>query len=80
MSDDVTDSIRALKADIPVARENLTAAEMQMIIDAVGPKTVANIIKAKKDFKIARIPFLFSSIDTQAVVDILANDFSSVLK
>lgn len=61
-------------AEIPVGRPNLSEAEKDELIRKVhGPKTTQNIIKALKDYSPKRIPFLFSSLDTQAVADILAN-------
>ena len=80
MTDEISKSLSLLKGQLLVGRKNLTAEELrEVILLAGGPKTARAIIKAKKDFPLARIPFLFSAVDTQAVVDILCNDVSDVL-
>ncbi|MCX6119001.1 MAG: hypothetical protein NT027_15810, partial [Proteobacteria bacterium] len=69
-----------LSGGMPSPRLNLSLEEKQRIIQDLGIKTVKNILKAKKQLPIARIPFLFSSIDTQMVLDILHNDFLELIK
>jgi len=71
----VEDQLRNLKAELPEPHLNLSDEHKQGIIAKVGLSTVKSILKAKKDFSVKRIPFLFSSVDTQIVVDILANDW-----
>ena len=80
MDDDLSNQIRDLSGDIPEPRLNLSEQQKSEIIKIVGgPKTAAKIVQAKSDFPIKRIPFLFSSLDTQAVVDILANDMQAAI-
>ena len=52
----------------------------ETLIRTVGPLTCRNILKAKKDYKLSRIPFLFSSIHPQLVVDVLHNDVEKLLE
>lgn len=80
MSDKVTEQLLNLSGGMPAPRLNLSLEEKQRIIQDLGIKTVKNILKAKKQLPIARIPFLFSSIDTQMVLDILHNDFLELIK
>ena len=81
MSDEIEDRLRDLKADLPQPRLNLSTTEKRQLIAKLGgPKTALSLLKAKKDFPLERIPFLYSSLDTQAVVDFLANDMESLVK
>lgn len=80
MADDIERSLRAVKADLPSARKNLSEDEKDLLIAAVGgPRTTESIRKAMLEFPHRRIPFLFSSLNTQAVVDIMANDMESAV-
>ena len=80
MTDDITKSLQTLSGDIPKPRKNLTKEQKLAVIAKVGgPLTAKAIIKARKDYPTSRIPFLFSSLDTQCVVDLLANDFTDCL-
>ncbi|MEI6397885.1 MAG: hypothetical protein WCO71_03850 [Pseudomonadota bacterium] len=80
MSDKLTESILNLTGSLPAPRLNLSRDEKLALIAKVGgPRTTHSIIKAKKDYPASRIPFIFSSLDTQCVVDILANDMTDVL-
>ena len=75
----ILEQIEQIKADLPQPRA-LTDEEKLVLIKAIGgPRTVNSILKAKKDFAIARIPFLFNSLDTQLVIDVLANDWQEAL-
>ncbi len=79
MSDKIAQSLRALAGALPAPRE-LNEAEKDALIQTIGgPLTARDVIRAQKDFALARIPFLFSSIDTQAVVDLLHNDMEAAL-
>ncbi len=80
MSDSINKAITDLKGQLPSPRSELSEAEKDELIARIGPRAARDVIKAKKDFPLARIPFLFSSLDTQAVVDLLAHDFSAALK
>jgi hypothetical protein len=80
MTDKLTESLLNLTGSLPAPRLNLSKEDKKALIAKVGgPRTAQSIIKAKKDYPISRIPFLFSSLDTQCVVDILNNDMSDVL-
>ena len=80
MSDELTKALLNIAGGLPTPRLNLSRAEkLELIQKLGGPRTVKSIIKTKKDVPAARIPFLFSSLDTQSVVDVLANDMSDVL-
>jgi hypothetical protein len=80
MADKITESLLNLSGSLPKPRTNLSKEEKLALIAKVGgPRTAMSIIKAKKDYPLSRIPFLFSSLDTQCVVDILANDLSEFL-
>ncbi len=76
----VSDQLRQLKADLPQGRPQLSDEEKRELIRKLGgPRTARDIVKAKKDFPLARIPFLFSSCDTQAVMDVLCNDMEAAI-
>lgn len=78
--DPISDSLQSLSGSLPNPRLNLTEAEKDALIAAIGgPKTAQAIITAKKELPLSRIPFLFSSLNTQAVVDILYNDVSDAI-
>ncbi|MFW7380566.1 MAG: hypothetical protein ACOH5I_17270 [Oligoflexus sp.] len=69
-----------LSGSVPQARTQLSEADKDQLIATVGGVlTAQNIIKAKNDYTKERIPFLFSTLDTQAVVDILANDMEAAV-
>ena len=80
MSDKLTESLLNLTGSLPAPRLNLSKDQKIALIAKIGgPRTAQSIIKASKDYPLSRIPFIFSSIDTQCVVDILANDMRDVL-
>ena len=80
MPDDIIKSLENLAGGLPTARLNLSKEEkLELIKKLGGPRSVTSILKSKKDYPLRRIPFIFSSLDTQAVVDVLANDMSDVL-
>ncbi len=73
-------ALRQLNDQIPIGRKDLSPEEKRQLLKKVGgTRTARDIIKAKKDFPLARIPFLFSALDTQAVVDILCNEMEEVI-
>ncbi len=74
MSDDVAKVLQHLKGELPQPRLNLSEADKDALVRRLGPRTARSIIRAKSDYPIERIPFLFSTLDTQDVVDLLAND------
>lgn len=41
--------------------------------------TTMNILKATKNYPKERIPFIFNNIDTQAIVNVLANDMTEAI-
>jgi hypothetical protein len=80
MPDDIIKSLENLSGGLPAPRTNLSKEQkMELIKKLGGPRTVTSILKSKKDYPLTRIPFIFSSLDTQAVVDVLANDMSDVI-
>jgi hypothetical protein len=80
VTDDVTKALQALSGKLPEARRDLSEAEKDALVARVGPRAARDVVRAKKDFPLARIPFLFSKIDTQAVVDLLANDVDDAIR
>jgi hypothetical protein len=78
--DDLTERIETLKGDLPQPRLNLTNAEIKELVLRIGLASARDILKAKRQLPQARIPFLFSSLDTQAVVDLLANDVDEIVR
>ena len=77
--DEITKSLRDLKSNLPEPR-TLSDSEKEALIIKLGVNTTKSLIKAKKTLPIARIPFLFSSIDAQWIVDILGNDMEIALQ
>lgn len=80
MVDDLTKALEDLTGPLPKARQNLSEAEKDALVALVGVRTTRQIIRAKSELPLRRIPFLFSSIDTQAVIDVLANDLTAALE
>ena len=78
--DRVTAALLGLRGELPSPRILLDEEQKDALITAVGLGAVKDILKAQKELSYRRIPFLFSSIDTQAVVDILANDMAAAMK
>ncbi len=80
MTDDLTSKLRGLKSQLPAARAPLSEAEKDALIVAIGgPRTAESIRKAMSNFPHERIPWLFSSLDSQLVVDIMANDMEAAI-
>jgi len=78
--DEAEAAITSLRGGLPAPRQNLTEAEKDDLVQKIGgPRTASDIVAAKKAFTVSRIPFLFSSLDTQAVVDILHNDMKAAI-
>jgi hypothetical protein len=80
MSDDLTKALEKLSGEQPTPRLNLSESEKDRLVAKIGPRTARDIVKAKKDLPHRRIPFLFSTIDTQDVVDLLANDMEAAIQ
>lgn len=79
--DDLRQSIENLSGEIPSPRLGLSLEQKIELVKVLGgPRTVTSILKCKKDYPLKRIPFMFSNLDTQAVVDILANDMEEALR
>lgn len=74
----IEEQLIKLKSDLPSARL-LSDQDKKDLIKRIGPRTVASVVKARKELPRERIPFLFSSLDTQDVIDILENEWDSVL-
>ena len=79
LKDQLEDLILQIKADLPEARILSKQEKFELIKEIGGPRTVISILKAKKEFPLARIPFLFSSLDTNLVVNVLANEWDDIL-
>ena len=79
LSDKLTDALRDLKAALP-REQKLSEREKDQLIADLGYGTVQNILKAKSTLPIARIPFLFNTIDTQKLVNVLGNDLTQALR
>ena len=80
MADDLEERLRRLRAELPTARLGLSETEKDALVQAVGgPRTAANIRKAMSNFPHERIPWLFSSLDSQLVVDVMANDMEAAI-
>lgn len=81
MSDDLEARLRSLKQDPLIPRKNLSDKEKADLIQAIGgPKTARSIRKAMKDLSHDRIPFLFSSLDPQLVIDVMNNDLDQAIE
>lgn len=70
----VADALLKLTGDMPAPRLGLSDADKTLLVQKIGPRTARSILSMRGKVVAARIPFLFSSVDTQAVVDLLAND------
>ncbi|RYZ49564.1 MAG: hypothetical protein EOP07_24280 [Proteobacteria bacterium] len=80
MSDDVDKSLRGLKGDAVKAQIYSSPDELRALIQAIGgPRTAASIRKAMKTYSRDRIPFLFSSLDPQLVVNVMDNDVDPLI-
>lgn len=81
MSDKLVESIENLSGSLPTARLGLSLEQkIELIQKLGGPRTVGSILKCKKDYPLKRIPFMFSKLDTQAIVDVLANEMEEALQ
>jgi hypothetical protein len=80
MTDDLESKLRAIKAQLPAARTQLSEDAKDELIRAVGgPRTAESIRKAMSKLPHERIPWLFSSLDSQLVVDIMGNDMEAAI-
>jgi hypothetical protein len=79
-NDPIREQLTNLSAPPPAPRTDLSEQEKDELIQKVGGHlTTESILKARKDYPKSRIPFLFNSLDPQAVVDILHNDMSAAI-
>jgi hypothetical protein len=78
--DELEEALLNIKSDVPKPQMNLPDSNLDELIQKLGPKTIKQILKAKKELPVARIPFLFSSLDSQAVIDVLNNNMDAALK
>lgn len=68
------------QGSLPQPRVRLTEKEkVTLIRDIGGIHTVNSILRAAEKMPRERVPFLFTSIDTQLVVDVLYNDMREAL-
>jgi len=80
MDDELTAMLREIKPDLPKPRLELSEAEKDRLVQACGgPLTAKNLINAVEALPRQRIAFVFNSIDSQVVVDILANDMKEAI-
>ncbi len=79
MTDDLTKALRKISSDLPPPRLNLSQQELQLLKKKLGPRTITSILKAKKQLPERRIPFLFNSLDSQDVLDVLNNCWDGIL-
>ena len=79
MTDDLQNAIRGIKADQLTPRENLTEEQKRILVERWGPRRVADILKAKGQIPIGRLPFIYNNVDTQDLLDILANDMTTAI-
>ncbi len=79
MPDDVAKVLQNLTAALPEPHLGLSEEAKDALVKRLGPRTARSIVRAKQDYALARIPFLFSTLDTQDVVDLLANDVTAAL-
>lgn len=79
LKDQLEELILQMKADWPEPKILNKQEKFQLIKEIGGPRTVTSILKAKKEFPLARIPFLFSSLDTKLVIYVLANEWDDIL-
>lgn len=77
---EVIDALTNLTGNIPVARKDLSETEIDALIQEIGPRTAKSILSMRGKTQESRIPFLFSSVDTQAIVDLLANDCGAAIE
>ncbi|MFK7825662.1 MAG: hypothetical protein AB8G05_16035 [Oligoflexales bacterium] len=75
----IEEQILQLKADLPKPDILNEQEKFKLIRDIGGPRTVISILKAKKEFPLSRIPFLFNSLDTKLVINVLANEWDDIL-
>ncbi len=80
MSDDIEKSLKALQKQVVIGRSGLSEAEKDDLIRLIGgPRTAENIRKALRNYSKERIPFLFSSLDTQLVADVMENEMAEAI-
>lgn len=78
--DQIETTLVGLKAELPCPRLFTSRSDLVKLIQAAGgPRTAKSIRDHAKITPIRRIAHVFSSIDTQVVVDVLANDLDSVI-
>lgn len=81
MADEIEKSLRGLNGNEMKARIYSSDEELLDLIQKIGgPRTAASIRKAMKTSPRDRIPFLFSSLDPQLVIDVMANDIDEILR
>ena len=80
MSDEIEKSLRGLQKVDLKARVHGSREELVHLIQTLGgPRTAESVRQAMKSFPHERIPFIFSSLDTQLVLDIMANDVDALI-
>ena len=78
--DQIETTLVGLKAELPSPRVFTDRSDLiKLIHSSGGPRTAKSIRDHAKITPARRIPHVFSSIDTQVVVDILANDLDTII-
>lgn len=80
MSDALSRELLAIAANLPEPTGIFSETEKQRFIARVGWRLVRDIDKARSELPLSRIPHVFSSVDSQIVVDILANEWQAALQ
>ena len=74
MTEDLENSLRDIKSDLPEPRINLSHNDKLSLVRRIGPRLCRDIVKAKSQLAESRIPFVFNRVDSQDIVDLLNND------
>ena len=78
--DELDEALLGIQADKLEARLSLSLDEKIRLVEKWGPKRISDLVKAKSQIPIQRIPFIFNTIDTQDVLDVLANDMEDAIE
>lgn len=76
----LTEALIKLRGEMPKPRTGLSEDEKDALVQSIGPRTANSILSMRGQVPEARIPFLYSTIDTQSVVDLLANDCKAAIE
>lgn len=71
--DPLTQQLTEIEKNLPEP-QTLTHEELLDLINQLGPRTCRQVLNARKTLGEARIYFLFNSLPTQKLVNLLHND------